>query len=232
MPINQFTHDNLMKNATSIGMLAAVAFAVGMLGINFSDGAFELQSNTASSYSEGGSILGHIELIHTDSEGNVLSYQQTDNAIVNDGRNCTAMLLFGQNSGCTAGDASGLGKYTVIGLSNGSSLASGTANTLLPAEITVGDGLNAVAGTLGTFTNSTADSDPAVQRIQNVFTYSSSATQTGNQINAAGLFNQTATGADRGVFALKNFPTAVTMNPGDQLTVNWDITIDGSDAVS
>ncbi|KAF6248195.1 hypothetical protein C6990_01805 [Nitrosopumilus sp. b3] len=221
-----------MKNATSFGMFAAVAFAIGMAGINLSDGTFEMQSNTASSYSEGGSILGHMEIIHTDNEGNILSYQQTDNAIVNDGRNCTAMLLFGQNSGCTAGTASALGKYTVIGISNGSALVDTTLNTVLPAEITVGDGLNAVAGSLGTFTNSTADSDPAIQRITNQFTYSSSATQTGNTINAAGLFNQTGLGADRGVFALKNFPSSVTMNPGDQLTVNWDITIDGSDDIS
>lgn len=217
-----------MKNATGIGMLAAITFAVGMVGLNFSDGAFDLQSNTASSYSEGSSILGHIEVIHTDNEGNILSYQQTDNAIVNDGRNCTAMLLFGANDGCTAATAAGLGKYTVIGISNGSSLAATTANTVLPAEITV-DGLVAVAGTLGTFTNSTSNGDPAIQRISNQFTYNG--TQTGNPINAAGLFNQTATGADRGVFALKNFPSTVSMNPGDQLTVNWDITIDGSDAV-
>lgn len=218
-----------MKNATGIGMLAAITFAVGMVGLNLSDGTFDLQSNTASSYSEGSSILGHIEVIHTDSEGNILSYQQTDNAIVNDGRNCTAMLLFGPNSGCTAGDASGLGKYTTIAVSNGSTLAATTANTVLPAEVT-GDGLQAVAGTLGTFTNSTNNSDPAIQRISNQFTYSGS--QAGNTINAAGLFNQTATGADRGVFALKNFPSSVTMNPGDQLTVNWDITIDGSDTIS
>lgn len=213
-------------------MFAAVAFAIGMAGINLSDSTFEMQNNAASSYSEGGSILGHIELIHTDSEGNILSYQQTDNAIVNDGRNCTAMLLFGANTGCTAGDAAGLGKYTVIGLSNGSALADTTLNTVLPDEITVGDGLNAVAGSLDTFTNSTADSDPAIQRITNQFTYSSSASQTGNVINAAGLFNQTGLGADRGVFAMKNFPSSVTMNPGDQLTVNWDITIDGSDDIS
>ncbi|MGY5149496.1 MAG: hypothetical protein ACW9W3_05485 [Candidatus Nitrosopumilus sp. bin_68KS] len=221
-----------MKNTTGIGMLVAITFAVGMVGLNFSDGTIELQGNTASSYSEGGSILGHIEVIHTDSEGNILSYQQTDNAIVNDGRNCTAMLLFGQNSGCTAGTATALGKYTVIGISNGTTaLADTTLNTILPNEVTVGDGLNAIAGTLGTFTNSTADSDPAVQRISNQFTYSAAATQSGNTISSAGLFNQTALGADRGVFALKNFPSNVVMNPGDQLTVNWDITIDGSDVV-
>ncbi len=217
-----------MKNATSIGMLAAIAFGVGMVGINFSDGSFVMQNTTPSSTMDGAVILGHIEVIHSDSEGNILSYQQTDNAIVNDGRNCTAMLLFGVNAGCTAETAAALGKYTVIGIGNSTALADTTLNTLLSEEPT-GDGIQAVAGSLSTFTNSTADSDPAVQRITNQFTYTGS--QATNPINQAGLFNQTALGADRGVFALKNFPSTVNMNTNDQLTVNWDITIDGSDAI-
>jgi len=220
-----------MKN-TSIGMLVAVVFAVGMTGISLSGGTFTSQSNT-SSYSEGGSILGHIEVIHTDSEGNILSYQQTDNAIVNDGRNCTAMLLFGANTGCTAQTAGALGKFTAIGIGNGSLLAGTTLNTALNGETTAtangGDGLLRAFGTLGGFTNSTNDSDPAIQRITHQFTYNGS--QSGNVISQAGLFNQT-TVLGTGVFALKNFPSNVTMNNGDQLTVNWDITIDGSDAIS
>jgi len=216
-----------MKYSTNVGMLMATVFAVGMVGINFSDGTITLQSNTASSTSEGAGILGHIELIQTNSEGNIISYQQTDNQIVNDGRNCTAMLLFGTNSGCTTAAGAPFAKYTVIGLSNGTALSTSTANTVLPAEITVGDGLNAIAGTLDTFTNATADGGTATQRITHQFTYDTAASQSGNVINAAGLFNQTALGADRGVFAMKNFPSSVTMNPGDQLTVNWDITISG-----
>lgn len=116
-----------MKNATNIGMLATVVFAIGMVGINFSDGTFVLQNETPTSTMEGGSLLGHIEIIHADSEGNILSYQQTDNAIVNDGRNCTAMLLFGTNAGCRSDDAEGLGKYTVIGVGNGTALSGSTS---------------------------------------------------------------------------------------------------------
>ena len=215
-----------MKNATSIGMFALIAFGVGMVGINFSDGSFVMQSSPQSSTMEAGTILGHIEVIHTDSEGNILSYQQTDNAIVNDGRNCTAMLLFGTNTGCTSDNAAALGKYTVIGVGNGSALADTTLNTVLTEEPT-GDGLVATAGALGLFTNSASDSDPAIQNINFQFTYTGS--QANNPINQAGLFNQTGIAADRGVFALKNFPSTVNMNSGDQLTVNWDITIDGTD---
>ncbi len=217
-----------MKNATSIGMFAVIAFGVGMVGINFSDGSFVTQNSPQSSTMEAGTILGHIEIIHSDSEGNILSYQQTDNMIVNDGRNCTAMLLFGQNLGCTAGDAAGLGKYTVIGVGNGSALADTTLNTFLTEEPT-GDGLVATAGALGLFTNSTVDSAPAAQNINFQFTYTGS--QANNPINQAGLFNQSATGVDRGVFAMKNFPSVVNMNTNDLLTVNWDITISVSDLV-
>ena len=221
-----------MKNVTSVGMLAAIAFGVGMVGMNFSDGTFVMQSSTPSSTMEAGTILGHIEVIHTDSEGNILSYQQTDNAIVNDGRNCTRMLLFGPDAagtGCGAKDAAGLGKYTVIGIGNGSALTATTLNTVLSGETTV-DGLVAQTGNLGTFVNASANSDPAGVTISQTFSYVG--VQASNPINQAGLFNDTTIGADRGVFALKNFPSTVNMNSGDDLTVNWAITIDGSDDIS
>ena len=217
-----------MKNATSSGMLAAIAFGVGMVGVNFSDGSFVMQNSTPTSTMESGTILGHIELIHTDSEGKILSYQQTDNAIMNDGRNCTTMLLFGPNAGCTAFDSATLGKYTVVAVGNGTALADTTLNTVLSAEQTV-DGLVAVAGALSAFVNSTADSDPSGVTISNTFNYVGE--QASNPITQAGLFNDTTIGADRGVFAMKNFASTVNMNNGDSLTVNWAITIDGSDAI-
>ncbi|MCE9652119.1 MAG: hypothetical protein K8Q89_03545 [Nitrosarchaeum sp.] len=213
---------------TTIGMFAAIAFAVGMVGINFSDGQLKLQDSTPASTMDGGSILGHIELIHTDKDGNVISYQQTDNAIVNDGRNCVAMLLFGPNSGCRASTAAGLGKYTVIGIGNGTALGGSTSQLLLNGYVN-DNGITRTTGTLDTFTNSTNNSDPAVQRIKATFTWGGA---TSNTINQAGLFNSTVATTASSTFAVKNFPSNVVMNNGDQLTVNWDITIDGSDAFS
>ncbi len=209
-------------------MFAAIVFAVGMVGINFSEGQLKLQDNTPASTMDGGEILGHIELIHTDKDGNVISYQQTDNAIVNDGRNCVAMLLFGPNSGCRTATASGLGKYTVIGVGNGTALSGSTSQLILNGGIN-DNGIARTTGTLDTFTNSTNNNDPAVQRIKATFTWSGSTT---NVVTQAGLFNDTALGTSTSTFALKNFPSSVSMNNGDQLTVNWDITISGTSAYS
>lgn len=216
-----------MKKATSIGMFAAIAFAVGMTGINLSDGTIVLQ-NSPSATADGASILGHIELIHTDKEGNILSYQQTDNAIVSQGRACTAMLLFGENTECPAATKTDIGNYTTIGIGNGSLLAADTTAQALNSEIT-GDGLARALGTLGTYTATSGTGTDATQRITKQFTYTGS--QSGNVISQAGLFNSTTISSDS-TFALKNFPSNVTMNNGDQLTVNWDITVSGSDAVS
>jgi len=219
-----------MKNTTNIGIFAAIVFAVGMAGITISGDANELQSNTYSSSTEGAGILGHIEIVHTNSEGKILSYQQTDNMIVTQGRNCTAMLLFGTNTGCDAATAGVLGKYTVIGLGNGTALAKNTALTDLSGEILAsggngGDGLSRTTGTLDPITAATTNATSATQRIFAVFSYNGSLAN--NAINQAGLFNSTSPSTDS-TFALKNFPSAVSMNNGDQLTVNWDITISGS----
>lgn len=217
-----------MKNITSIGMFAAIAFAVGMTGISLSDGTILLHDSTPSANVDGAAIQGHIEVIHTDADGNVKTYIQTDNSIMNDGRNCTAMLLFGQNDGCNAATAANMGKFTVIGITNSSTtLPDSTAQSTLPTEPQT-DGLARKAGTLGTFTEATATfGATATQRISATFTYTDTAS---NTIGAAGLFNDTVIDT-ASAFALKKFPSNVTMAQNDQLTVNWDISISGTDAI-
>ncbi len=222
-----------MNKASSFGVLAAIAFAVGMAGINLSDSTFAMHSNTAAANTAGAAILGHIELIHTDSEGNILSYQQTDNAIMNEGRNCTATLLFGINNTSCAHYDGNIGKYRVIAVSNGTALVADNTQTSFSGELNGtnnGDGMERANGAITNITPATGTSaDTSDVRIFKQFTYTGS--QAGNVIRAAGLFNSTDLAEDS-VFALKNFPSAVTMNNGDQLTVNWDISISGSDAIS
>ncbi len=212
-------------------MLTAVVFAIGMVGFNLSDGTFALQNSTPASTMEAGSIMGHMEIIHTDSEGNILSYQQTDNAIVNEGRNCVTVLLFGPLANTSCDDQSP-GIYTVVGIGNGTkpSVSGLTTQSDLGTEIADNNMARADAVvTVSQVSASTADSDPAVARISAQFTWLGATT---NTVSQAGLFNQTTTGATSGTFAMKDFPSDVAMNTNDQLTVNWDITIDGSDAFS
>jgi len=216
-----------MKDAKNIGMLTAVVFAIGMVGFNLSDGTFALQSDAPSTM-DGASIMGHMEIIHTDSEGNILSYQQTDNAIVNQGRNCTMVLLFGAEANTACGGEI-IGTYTVVGIGNGSALAVDTAIEVLNGEIT--DNNMARADGVVTVSEQSVASihaDTAVGRISSVFTWLGATT---NTVSQAGLFNQTTISGD-GTFAMKDFPSNVAMNTNDQLTVNWDITIDGSNTFS
>ena len=218
-----------MKTVKNIGMFAVVAFVAGIAGMSLSSNTIELQNNSASSSMDGAAILGHIELIQRDSDGNIKSYHQTDNAIVAEGRNCTAALLFGANTNCGtsgAAGATGIGNFTAIAVGNGTLLDTNRALAALTGEVT-GDGLQRKFGTLGTWTPSSNSTAGALQRITASFTYTG--TQTSNPINQAGLFNSTS-GADF-AFALKNFPSTVSMNPNDSLTVNWDITISGTDPV-
>lgn len=212
-------------------MIAVVAFAIGIAGFSFSDGKIALQNDMPMSTSDGASMMGHIEIIHTDSDGNIIRYLQTDNAIMNAGRNCAANMLFGTTAN-TACDDTTPGYYNVIALGNGTAFSSDD-NTLtaLNTEIT-GNGLARTDGTnvvsqQQAATGTTAGS--SITRISNTYTYSSATAS--NTITNAGLFNSTS--APSGVFALKALPgSGVTMNVGDQLTVNWDITLTGSDDIT
>jgi len=212
-------------------MLAAVVFAVGMVGFNLSDGTITLIDDVPLATMESGMFSGHLEIIHTDKDGNILSYQQTDNAIVNQGRNCAANMLFGPLAN-TACDAISPGVYNVIGISN-VTFAGNNQSEDLTSEIESGDGLTRADGALTGESQLEAATgvtgDVSKTLITAEFTYTG--TQTGNPVQAAGLFNST-TVANDSVFALKNFPSVVNMNNGDKLTVNWEISISGTDSTS
>jgi len=223
-----------MKNSKNIGMLAAVVFAVGMVGFNLSDGTITLIDDVPLATMESGMFSGHLTIIHTDKDGNILSYQQTDNAIVNQGRNCAANMLFGALAQTTGCDDQTPGVYDIIGIGNGT-LAGDNTLVDLNAEIAIsGDGLTRSEATVASVASELetavdAASDVSKTKISAEFTYTGS--QTGNSITEAGLFNQTAILNDS-VFALKQFPSAVNMNSGDKLTVNWEIAISGTDGLS
>ncbi len=222
-----------MKNSKNIGMLAIVMFSVGMVGFSLSDGVIGLGDNVSLATMEGAIMTGHLEVIHSDQYGNIISYQQMDNAIMNIARNCVANMLFGPtaNDVCTD-DTPGV--YNVIGIGNSSAIV--TDNNQLEAlvgEITVGDGLRRADPTTGPTVTGTADATGATggastTQISATFTYTGS--QASNPIASALLANST-TPITGDVFAIKDFATVVNLNTNDLLTVNWDISISGSDAI-
>jgi len=207
-------------------MLTAVAFAVGMVGINLADGTITVFDQTSDATIESGMFRGHMEILQTNADGNVVKYMQTDNAILSVGENCVALDLFGGTAGGTAAATRCLGdpgNFDVIGLTN--TATSGIDSVDLTGELT-GNGLDrATASSVTATTEAAGAAGVNVARITNTFTYTGGPAQ---GVIGAGLFNQT-TIANSAIFAAKDFPSSVTLNTSDQLTVNWDITTSGTE---
>ncbi len=207
-------------------MLAAVAFAVGMVGINVTDNSFDVFYQTSDAPIESGFMMGHLEIIHTDSDGNVKAYMQTDNRIMNDGERCAAFDLFGTGASdvCTTDP----GTYRWIALDAGTVGGLNSNSTALPAELTA-NGLNRQAAdsvTVQTESKAIAGGTFQEIRISKTFTHTVAGPQT---VTAAGLFNMTQDTVNESLFAAKDFVTSVSLALNDQLTVNWDIRLSGTD---
>ena len=216
-----------MKNSKNIGMVAIVAMAVGMAGFSLSDGSFAISQTDSSVMASGATMMGHLEVIHRDAEGNILSYSQSDNAILNEGRNCTAVALFGTaaNSACSADP----GTYDVISLTATS--ISGANLNLLDLTTELVNGTNAGLGrsdaTVSEQGTATAASGTslATARVSHTFISTGGSSVT---VTSAGLVNSTDIDTSS-IFAAKDFASSVTMNTNDQLTVNWDIDVSGTE---
>ena len=90
-----------MKRQTTLamfGILFAAVMTLGMISVSgFSQSLFVASTDTKVVNHMG--MMGHITFTTTDQDGNILSYIQTDNLIVNVGENCTAESLFNVTTG-------------------------------------------------------------------------------------------------------------------------------------
>ena len=212
-----------MKQPQIIALTAVLAVAVGMVGINGVSGdIFGLSNNPEVSTYEGQAYKGHIIVKHFDSEGNLISYQQTDNLVNDSGKNCGANLLFGTGFGSCGTP----GVFDKIGLSTNSGAGFLESDTLLANECdgttdVCGAGLDArVTGIVQQDTLAATPAD-AVAQIQATFTKTAGGAIT---INSAGLFDATATETGN-MFAERAFSSGVTLNINDSIQVTWLITL-------
>ena len=172
-------------------------------------------------------IYGHLTLTVQDQFGNIKSYSQGDNVVVNNGENCASKLLFAR----TAGDASGNSVckstsdagFRYIGLDEGAGPYGEDDKDLDdPADSA---GLTTPLFGAATWTNSTGTggTSNAVVVIAATFT-NSGASET---IQGAGLLNASST-ATRSMFAHKLAAAPATVDTTDTLTATWTITIGGT----
>lgn len=213
-----------MKQPQTLALTAILAVAVGMVGLNGVQGDL-FASNTDVAGNEGAAMLGHVVVTHTDENGNVLSYSQSDNVITFTGKNCAAVLIFGTGAQTCSGPA----VFAHIALSptalTGADVADETTVLLNECAIVAdcGAGLETRNGAGITVSSSTPGSngvDPIVS-ISATFTKTDITVDT---IRSAGLFDAAPTATGK-LFAVQNFGTAVALDQNESIKVDWLITL-------
>ena len=217
------------RNATYA--LFGVTFALvasGLIGSNLlsaQPSGLVAQDTTPSS--DGIKISGHVTTIATDAHGNIKAYRQTDNVVVNNGKDCVTKLLFG---GSTTRGATGTGTctgllnapFTAIAVGNRTTAVTvATTNSSLTSEAIAGNGLSRQVGTVS-YQNATGTTG-SITTIQTTFGPLTGLSSGGTQVTESGLFNSTVVGAG-GMFAHQAI-SSIALNTGDSLTIKWTITI-------
>jgi len=191
-----------------IALVVVVAFAA-IFGASQA-GMFALMDANLTTATTTMRYSGHVTAVVYDSNGNIKSYFQTDNKVVNSGRNCAADLVFdtGIVETCAFVDRMAIGNGTASLSPLNTDLADKTSNgnvgPLIPTSTTPAGSVLPGDDALLTYTNTfeilLADS-PLI-------------------IRETGLFD-----AANNMFARSGLgPIPVTA--GDKLTVEWNITVD------
>ncbi len=218
-----------MKRQTTLamfGILFAAVMALGIISVSgFSQPLFVASTDMKVVNHMG--MMGHITFTATDQDGNIFSYIQTDNVIVNTGENCTAESLFnvttidsadspcdGSTGSHTGGNGVADGGFVYIAMSNGTTAAEEDDTSLALLEIDrQKDTIPTVVSSTGTGAGSIA-----VVTVDTVFTADEVST-----ISESGIFD-TATENTGNMLARQTFD-GIPLTVGDKLTIQWDITI-------
>ncbi len=219
-----------MKRQTSLamfGILFAAAMALGMVSISgFSQPLFVASTDMKAVNHMG--MMGHITLTATDQDGNILSYIQTDNLIVNVGENCVAESIFNVTT-ANAFLCDGAGAHIGgNGVADGgfTFIAIGTNNTAVAAtDQALGNSTSEVSRIKANSTSivdstgtQAGGNSKAVVTLTGIFTATGTPT-----ITESGIFDK-AMAADENMLARQTF-TGIPLTAGDKLTVEWEITI-------
>jgi|CXWL01.1.fsa_nt_gi hypothetical protein len=229
-----------MKNTSMIALIAVIS-AVSIGAISMS--GFTIPLATASVSPESGTMMGHVEYILHDAGGNIKSYTQGDNMVVNKGDDCVIGYAFqttaaGGSDNCTT-NSNG---FRFIGIGNGTITVDAADTTLLDAGATTvaggspgAEGIMAVRADSNTLGTGSSNGGTVVIATESPFTFTAVNATT---VSAAGLFDATCssvsstTGACTANVSTMNMFSAqsitVAVSSGDSLSVTWTITVGNS----
>ena len=222
-----------MKQNTTY-VLFGVTFALvasGLMGANIlSTQPSGLVAQDTTPSSDGMGITGHVTTFATDTNGNIKAYRQTDNVVVNSGKDCVTKLLFGGSgsrgalTGTNTCKCANTAPWTSIAIGNQSGTVTvATTDYALTAEpVSNSNGLNRQLGTVS-FTNATGSASSSTV-IQTTFGPLTGLGTGGTQVTESGLFNSTTVRSAGGMFAHQAI-SSIALNNGDSLTIKWTINV-------
>jgi len=226
-----------MKTTSMIALIAAISVvSIGAISMN----SFSAIPLIAASVSpESGTIMGHVEYILRDEDGNIKSYIQGDNTVVNKGDDCVISYVF-QKAITSDNCAITADGFRHIGISNATTwLIDNTDTTLADG------GSTAVAQSAGGLMATRVDTDTVgtasagsggtvVISTESPFTFTAGTNNT--TVTAAGLFDAacianasgqcTAYASPQNMFSAQTI--SVPVSGGDSLSVTWTITVGSS----
>ena len=226
---------------TKLALSAVMIVAVGLIGTNFVTGLEMTGQEKLDALSNSNAIYGHITLVHSDPDGNILSYQQTDNFVALIGTDCMAEKTFGspgEATNCTLTSNSDF--FGTIALFGNGNVSVGTTRQSFPVTMNAtgydgqvignGDGLldgsplvvitqtdlSIRQGTVSVNANATAGTGTKID-ITETFT---SQDDEAHVIDGAALVSNDQSA----ILAGQNF-VEVTLNTSDTLAITWTITV-------
>jgi hypothetical protein len=220
-----------MKTTSMIALIAVIsAVSIGTISLN---GFSAIPLVAASVSPESGTFMGHVEYILRDSDGNIKSYVQGDNLVVNKGDDCVIGYAF--QTGITSDNCTLTGTgFRYIGVGNGSSSAVVNGDTTLDGTSTTvaSSGVGGLMSMkLDTDTVGTASSSGGTVVIATETPFVFTAGTNTTTVTGAGLFDGTCT-MTAGVCTAYGSPNmfsaqriSVAVAGGDSLSVTWTITV-------
>ena len=190
--------------------VGVVIVLVGIFGASQA-GMFALTDANLTTTTTTMRFLGHVTAVVYDSNGNIKSYFQTDNLVVDDGRNCATDLVFGttfHTSTCTIVDKMAIGKSDATVDATNTNLFSKTAN------FNEGSTLSNIVAAISDDDNL----DDVMFTMSNTFIILSG--DSGQSVRETGLFD-----SEGNMFA-RTLIGPVGVTTGDKITINWDFILD------
>ena len=220
-----------------LALSAVMIVAVGLIGTNFITYSAMTEQEEFGALSSSNNIYGHITIVHSDPDGNILSYIQTDNVVGLIGKSCLSELVFGGHA--TTCDTEVTGNlntnFTTIALFDGETFrdsinATGLNNLLGAGTLVNVAGLTIRNGGQGvTVTESSVPVSGGIGSKTDIAkTFTAGVNVAGQVVDGAALFNN-GTGVGGGesptaVLAAQVFTQgSVTLNESDTLLITWTI---------